>query len=201
LRFELNYTVDNGFGQTDKNSHYRRKSYRPIEINSKKAFCRRVFSGINVYLWNFMKGYAMNSLWILAEATPNTPAALAPLKAEPVNGQTTTSTVASAPNTPVQPVGATKPQPTPWSFYAMMAAMMILLYFMMIRGPKKKQQQQKQMIQSLKKNDRVQTIGGILGTVLDVKDDEVTLKVDETNNTKIRVVVSAIGRVLSEEKK
>ena len=57
--------------------------------------------------------------------------------------------------------------------------MFVLLYFMMIRGPQKKQQQQNQMIESLKKNDRVQTIGGILGTVLDVKDDEVTLKIDE----------------------
>jgi len=53
------------------------------------------------------------------------------------------------------------------------------------------------MVQSLKKNDRVRTIGGILGTVIDVKDDEIILKVDESNNTKIRIAVGAISKVLS----
>jgi len=143
----------------------------------------------------------MNNLWILADVSPNSPAVPAPLKAEPVNGQATSSTVASAPNTP-QAGNQAKPQPgMGWSGYAMLIAMFVLLYFMMIRGPRKKQQQQKQMVQSLKKNDRVQTIGGMLGTVLDVKDDEVLVKVDENNNTKIWFVTSAIGRVLSEEKK
>lgn len=146
----------------------------------------------------------MNSLWILAEATPAAPAAPAapaPLKAEPVGEQTTNSTIVSTPNAP-QPTGKdTAQQGSPWTGYALMAAMLVLLYFMMIRGPRKKQQQQKQMVQSLKKNDRVQTIGGMLGTIIDVKDDEVLVKVDENNNTKIWFVASAIGRVLSEEKK
>ena len=56
------------------------------------------------------------------------------------------------------------------------------------------------MVQSLKKNDRVQTIGGIFGTIVDIKGDEITLKVDESNNTKIKVVASAIGKNLSKDK-
>jgi preprotein translocase subunit YajC len=74
-----------------------------------------------------------------------------------------------------------------------------VLFIMMIRGPRKQQQQQKQMIQSLKKNDRVRTIGGIYGTVMDVKGDEVVLKIDEATNTKIHVSTSAIGKNLSQE--
>jgi preprotein translocase subunit YajC len=74
------------------------------------------------------------------------------------------------------------------------------MYFLLFRGPRKKQQQHKQMVQSLGKNDRVQTIGGIIGTVVDIKDDEITLKVDESNNTKIKVSPSAIGRNLSKDK-
>lgn len=143
----------------------------------------------------------MNSLWILAEATPNNPVAPAPMKAEPIGEQTTSTTITSVPNTPGQPVGKPAQQGSQWTSYALMAAMLVLLYFMMIRGPRKKQQQQKQLIQSLKKNDRVQTIGGMLGTVLEVKDDEVLVKVDEGNNTKIWFILSAISRVLSEEKK
>ena len=75
----------------------------------------------------------------------------------------------------------------------------VILYFIMFREPKKRQRQQQQMIQSLKKNDKVRTIGGIIGIVVDVKDDEVTLKVDESNNTKIKVAASAIGKNLSNE--
>ena len=56
------------------------------------------------------------------------------------------------------------------------------------------------MVQSLAKNDKVRTIGGIIGTVVDIKGDEVTLKVDESNNTKIRIAASAIGRNLSKDK-
>jgi preprotein translocase subunit YajC len=57
------------------------------------------------------------------------------------------------------------------------------------------------MIQSIKKNDKVRTVGGIIGIVVDVKDDEIVLKVDESNNTKIRVMASAIGKNLSNEEK
>jgi preprotein translocase subunit YajC len=70
----------------------------------------------------------------------------------------------------------------------------------LFRGPRKKQQQHKQMIQSLSKNDRIQTIGGIIGTVVDVRDDEITLKIDESNNTKIKIIRSAIGRNMSKDK-
>ncbi|MHC4412334.1 MAG: preprotein translocase subunit YajC [Planctomycetota bacterium] len=51
----------------------------------------------------------------------------------------------------------------------------------------------------MKKNDKVRTIGGIIGTIVDIKGDEVTLKVDESNNTKIKVASSAIGKNVSKE--
>ena len=73
------------------------------------------------------------------------------------------------------------------------------MYFILFRGPKKRQQQQDQLVKALKKNDRVQTIGGILGTVLEVTDTEITLKVDESNNTKIRVLPSAINKVIEQK--
>jgi len=92
-----------------------------------------------------------------------------------------------------------EPGGIPHMQFIIMGAMFVLMYFMLFRGPKKKQQQHKQMIQSLGKNDRVRTIGGIIGTVIDVKDDEVVLKVDESNNTKIRVSASAIGKNLSKD--
>jgi len=137
----------------------------------------------------------MNDVWILAQTegdqTPST------ITSEPVTADETATTVQSDPNAaPVTP--QRKPfGNTQWIFLGLMFLVMYLLLF---RGPRKKQQQHKQMVQSLEKNDKVRTIGGIIGTVVDIKGDEVTLKVDESNNTKIKFASSAIGRNLSKDK-
>ena len=78
--------------------------------------------------------------------------------------------------------------------------MFVMFYLILFRGPRKKQQKHRQMVQTLQKNDRVRTIGGIIGVVVDVKGDEITLKVDESNNTKIKVISSAVGKNLSKDK-
>ncbi len=74
----------------------------------------------------------------------------------------------------------------------------VVMYMFLFRGPKKKQQQHQKMVQSLRRNDKVRTIGGILGTVIDIKDDEIRVKVDESSNTKITVAPSAISKSLSD---
>ena len=51
------------------------------------------------------------------------------------------------------------------------------------------------MLKNMKRGDRVMTAGGILGTVVDVRDAEVVLKVDESTNTKIKFSRDAIKRV------
>ena len=50
---------------------------------------------------------------------------------------------------------------------------------------------------SLAKGSKVQTIGGILGTVVEVRDDELIVKVDENSNTRLRFAKSAVTTVLS----
>ncbi len=75
----------------------------------------------------------------------------------------------------------------------------VLFYLFIIRPERRKRAEMTAMLQSLKKNDRVVTIGGIYGTVVNApKDlDEITIKVDESTNTKLRVLRSAIARVLA----
>ena len=80
-----------------------------------------------------------------------------------------------------------------------MIPLFVVMYLLMFRGPKKKQQQHQKMVQALQKNDKVRTIGGILGTVIDVKDDEIILKIDESNNTKIRITPGAVSKVIANE--
>lgn len=141
----------------------------------------------------------MDHMWILAQA--NSGQAPSRIGSEPVqtNGEATTT----APGSP--PVGPQGAQPrTPASLLTTLLPfilIMVVMYVLMFRGPRKQQQQHKQMVQSLKKNDKVRTIGGIFGTIVDVRGDEVVLKVDESNNTKIRISTSAIGKNLSQEGK
>lgn len=70
-----------------------------------------------------------------------------------------------------------------------------IFYFLMIRPQSKERKKREGMLAAIKKNDRVVTIGGIKGTVAMVKDDEITLKVDESTNTKLTFVRSAIQQV------
>jgi len=75
----------------------------------------------------------------------------------------------------------------------------LVFYFLMLRPQSKERKKRAEMIAAIKKNDRVVTVGGILGTVVSVKDNEVTLKVDESNNTKITFTKSSIQQVTASE--
>lgn len=75
----------------------------------------------------------------------------------------------------------------------LIGVMFVIMYFLLFRGPRKQQKEQAKMRSSLQKNDRVLTIGGIYGTIIDINDKEVTLKIDESNNTKMKVSLSAVG--------
>ena len=81
--------------------------------------------------------------------------------------------------------------------------MLILLvfYFLMVRPQRQEQARRQSMLQAIKKNDRVVTIGGIYGVVTNVQreSDEVTIKVDEANNTKLRMTLSAIAKVSADD--
>jgi preprotein translocase subunit YajC len=67
----------------------------------------------------------------------------------------------------------------------------VIFYFLLIRPQKKQQDEHKKMIASLKKNDEVITAGGIHGTIMNVKDHTVTLKVDD--NVKVEVQKSSVA--------
>ena len=74
------------------------------------------------------------------------------------------------------------------------------MYFLMIAPNQKKQKAWQQMLSSLKTGDRVTTSGGVRGTVLQVKDDVVILRV-MPDNLKLEFVKSAISAVTTEDPK
>lgn len=67
-----------------------------------------------------------------------------------------------------------------------------LFYFLLIRPQQRERQKADAMLKALKKNDRVVTIGGIIGSIVNIEPDSkvVTLKVDD--NTRMMVLRSAI---------
>jgi preprotein translocase subunit YajC len=78
---------------------------------------------------------------------------------------------------------------------------MVLFYFLILRPQKAKDQQFRSMVDALKEKDRVVTIGGIHGVVTGVQRDAgiVTLRVDESTGTKIKVGTSAIAKIVTDE--
>ena len=71
-----------------------------------------------------------------------------------------------------------------------------VMYFLMIRPQMKQQKDLAQMQDKLKKNDEVVTLGGIHGTVVNLKDSVVTLRIDD--NIRMDVDRNAIGRLVKE---
>ena len=70
------------------------------------------------------------------------------------------------------------------TFLIMMIGMFVVLYFIMIRPEKKRKKEAEMLRSSMKEGDRVTTIGGITGIVVDVKEDKFVI---ETSADRVRV--------------
>lgn len=73
------------------------------------------------------------------------------------------------------------------------ALVFLIFYFILIRPQQKQQKEFKAMVDALKKNDEVVTIGGVYGTIVNVKDKTFIIRVDD--NTRIEIDKSAVARV------
>ncbi len=84
-------------------------------------------------------------------------------------------------------------------FQAILPLLIIFLifYFLLILPQQRKEKQRREMLDNLKKGDRVITIGGIIATVEEIKGKVVTLKVSE--NVKMDFVKNSIAQVYEEK--
>lgn len=74
-----------------------------------------------------------------------------------------------------------------------MLVIFVIFYFLLIKPQKDKQKELKKMVEALKKNDQVVTAAGIHGTVVNVKETTVILRIDD--NAKMEVDKEAISAV------
>lgn len=63
----------------------------------------------------------------------------------------------------------------------------VIFYFLLIRPQSKKAKEHKQMLQEIKKGDKVMTTGGIYGHVEDIDGDTVTLKIGINSDMKVKM--------------
>jgi preprotein translocase subunit YajC len=78
---------------------------------------------------------------------------------------------------------------------------LVIVWFFLMSGSKRKdERKRKELLAQIKRGERVQTIGGIIGKVVETEDSKILVKVDESSNTKIWFSRDAIFKVLGEEK-
>ncbi|MEW6660482.1 MAG: preprotein translocase subunit YajC [Thermodesulfobacteriota bacterium] len=78
------------------------------------------------------------------------------------------------------------PEASPmWTFMAPMVLMVVIFYFLLIRPQQRKAKEQRQFLENLKRGDRVITAGGIIGEIVAINDQVLTLEIGD----KMRVEV------------
>ncbi len=93
--------------------------------------------------------------------------------------------------------GTTSPPPGGFGqMLPMLVMLMLLLFVFTAFGGRKEKKKRAEMLSSLRRMDEVQTVGGIIGTISSISDDEITLKVDQANNTKLRFSRGSVQKVL-----
>ena len=93
---------------------------------------------------------------------------------------------------PAQP--GTEPNPTAQMLQMVgtLGFFMVVMYFIMIRPQQKKARQHSEMLKTLKAGDKVLTSGGVLGVVISVKDQSVSIR---SADTKLEVLKSAVTEI------
>lgn len=82
------------------------------------------------------------------------------------------------------------------ALFVQMAAFAAIFYFLLIRPQKKEQDRHKEMLASIKKGDEVVTAGGIVGKVVEVKDDRLTV---QSGESKLVVERARVARRLGDQ--
>lgn len=90
-------------------------------------------------------------------------------------------------------------QGNPLNMMMPMIIIMLIFYFMLIRPQQRKEKERRKMIDEIKSGDRIIFSGGILGTVTNLKEAILVVKI--ADNVKIEVAKSSVIRVLDKNEK
>ena len=85
-----------------------------------------------------------------------------------------------------------------WSFMIMLVLIFVVMWFFMIRPQQKRQKELQKFRESLKKGDKVVTIGGIYGTVSEISKEATTAVIEIDSGVKIKVEKASLVKDFSE---
>lgn len=74
--------------------------------------------------------------------------------------------------------------------------MILIFYFLLIRPQQKQMKERQKMLDSLKIGDKVVTVGGIIGVITAVSENEIELEISK--NVKVKALKSAVSNLLKE---
>lgn len=83
-----------------------------------------------------------------------------------------------------------------FTFLFVMVGILVLMIFMSSMAGRKEKKRRAELLASVGRNDRIVTIGGLIGTVVDLRDDEIVLRVDDATNTRVTFSRSAVQGIL-----
>lgn len=82
----------------------------------------------------------------------------------------------------------------------LIGSLMFLFYVLILRPQKRQEQERQKMLQSIEKGDKVVTIGGIYGLVVDIDEQSKIVTLEVAKNVKIDFMLSAISQVVKKKK-
>lgn len=130
------------------------------------------------------------TFFLAQDAAPDRPVA-----PDNSSGTATVESTQAPGGTPIDGSADAGPPPSNFNILILLIPL-ALVFFMMSMGGRKEKKKRAAMMAAMTKGDKVQTIGGILGTVVEVRDDEIIVKVDENANTRLRFSRSAIQSIV-----
>ncbi|MCB9946761.1 MAG: preprotein translocase subunit YajC [Rhodospirillaceae bacterium] len=83
----------------------------------------------------------------------------------------------------------------PLELFLPLILIFVVFYFLLIRPQQKRMKEHRNMLQALRRGDRVVTGGGIIGTVAKVADDELTIEI--ADNVRVKIVRGTVSNVLA----
>ncbi|MBI4375589.1 MAG: preprotein translocase subunit YajC [Elusimicrobia bacterium] len=86
-------------------------------------------------------------------------------------------------------------QANPFMSLVPIVAIFVIFYFLLIRPQQKQQKEHQKMLEDLKKGDKILTAGGLSGTIVGIKGDELEVQFSQT--VKLNVARSAVTRLIS----
>ena len=89
----------------------------------------------------------------------------------------------------------------PFQAVIMVFLVLLALFFIFILPAKSRDKQTQKMLDKIKINDKVLTMGGVIGVVcsIDAQEGEIVLRVDDLNNVKIRFSISSVYYVYNKD--